>query len=60
MPPRDAFVAKFGGVAEEDLDDAAAQEIVRRLRALVATWDPLIGAWTREYERLGLEDVRRV
>ena len=31
-----------------------------KLKKLVKTWDPLIGKWENEFERLGLEDTRRV
>lgn len=60
MPGRDAFVAKFGGIPAEELDDERDREVSKKLKALVSTWDPLIHSWEAEFERLGLEDTRRV
>ena len=60
MPGRDAFVAKFGGMTVEELDGESDRAVSRKLQALVSTWDPLIRSWKAEFERLGLEDTRRV
>ncbi|KAL7534666.1 hypothetical protein ACHAWF_004914 [Thalassiosira exigua] len=60
MPEREAFLAKFAGVEADELDDERVRTVAKKLRSLVATWDPLLGAWRGEYERLGLEDTRRV
>ena len=60
MPHREAFIAKFGGVSLEELNEEYDREIVKKLKSLVAAWDPLISAWERDFERLDLEDVRRV
>lgn len=60
MPERDVFIAKFGGIDLEELDDEIDRVIAKKLKALVNAWDPLIGRWEEEYDRLGLEDTRRV
>mmetsp|Transcript_8826 Transcript_8826/g.19041 ORF Transcript_8826/g.19041 Transcript_8826/m.19041 type:complete len:340 (+) Transcript_8826:347-1366(+) len=60
MPGRDVFIAKFAGISEEELNDEYDREIARKLKALVSAWDPLISCWEEEFERLGLEDTRRV
>ena len=60
MPDRHVFMAKFGGISEEELNDEYDRMIAKKLKSLVSTWDPLIDSWKNEYERLGLEDTRRV
>lgn len=60
MPERRAFIAKFGGVCVEDLSDKYERVLANKLKALVNTWDPLISCWKEDFERLGLEDTRRV
>ncbi len=34
--------------------------IDKELKVLVGHWQPLLGTWKDEFERLGLEDIRRV
>lgn len=34
--------------------------IAKKLKSLVSSWDPLLDSWKDEFERLGLEDTRRV
>ena len=60
MPDRQVFIAKFGGREVEDLDEEYEKEIVQKLKMLVMTWEPIIDTWTKEFERLNLEDTRRV
>jgi hypothetical protein len=60
MPGREAFIAKFGGVDVDDLDESVDGEVVNRLRTLTDCWDPMLDCWKGEFERLGLEDTRRV
>lgn len=60
MPNRETFIAKFGGVSLDELNEEYDREIVKKLKTLVAAWDPLISSWERDFERLGLEDLRRV
>ena len=59
MPDRQVFLAKFGGADVEDLDEEYEREIVRKLKSLVLTWEPIINTWRGEFERLDLEDTRR-
>ncbi len=59
MPKREAFIAKFGGREIEELDEEAETRIVKKLKRLVATWEPIIRTWKHEFERLDLEDTRR-
>lgn len=59
MPDREVFIAKFGGIDEEELNDEIDRVIAKKLKVLVATWDPLISSWKNEFERLDLEDTRR-
>ena len=47
-------------LGEEELNDEYDRMIAKKLKSLVSTWDPLIDSWKNEYERLGLEDTRRV
>mmetsp|Transcript_29456 Transcript_29456/g.48314 ORF Transcript_29456/g.48314 Transcript_29456/m.48314 type:complete len:349 (+) Transcript_29456:387-1433(+) len=60
MPERDVFIAKFGGIAEEELNEEYDRVIAKKLKVLVNMWDPLISSWEDEFERLGLEDTRKV
>ena len=60
MPHRDVFLSKFGEVEPDDLDRDAEYKIVRKLGALVSTLEPLLMLWRESYERLDLEDTRRV
>ena len=60
MPEREAFIATVGGIKKDELIEEYEREIVKKLKTLVATWDPLLDAWKGEFERLGLEDTRRV
>mmetsp|Transcript_12139 Transcript_12139/g.29643 ORF Transcript_12139/g.29643 Transcript_12139/m.29643 type:complete len:347 (-) Transcript_12139:120-1160(-) len=60
MPDRQVFIAKFGGIDLDQLNAEVDKVIAKKLKALVATWDPLISTWKDEFERLGLEDTRRV
>ena len=60
MPDRRAFLAKFGGVEIDELSDEHDREIARKLRSLIGTWDPLLSSWKGLFERLGLEDTRKV
>ncbi|KAL9186121.1 hypothetical protein ACHAXT_005359 [Thalassiosira profunda] len=60
MPDRTVFLAKFGGREPDDLDEAYERDVVKKLKALVATWEPIIDVWSNEFERLDLEDPRRV
>jgi hypothetical protein len=60
MPHRDVFLSKFAEVEPDDLDRDAEYKIVRKLGALVSTLEPLLMLWRESYERLDLEDTRRV
>lgn len=60
MPDRRTFIAKFGGIRVEELNEEYDRMVAIKLKKLVKTWDPLIGKWENEFERLGLEDTRRV
>lgn len=60
MPAREAFIAKFGGVSVDELDDQVDMEVVKKLKVLTEAWDPLLNCWKDEFERLDMEDVRRV
>lgn len=60
MPNRQAFIAKFGGVTLDELNDEYDREVVRKLKSLVAAWDPLISTWEKDFARLDLEDIRKV
>ena len=57
------FIANFGEIAEEKLNDEYGIVIARQLKVMVPTWDPLISSWKDEFERLGLglrlEDTRK-
>jgi len=61
MPVREVFVAKFGEVdVIQDLDEEDERKVIRKLRALILTLEPLLLAWKETFERLDLEDTRRV
>lgn len=60
MPEREVFIAKFGGKEIGDLDKEYEEEIVHKLKSLVGLWEPLISTWEDEFEKLDLEDTRRV
>jgi len=60
MPDRQEFIATFGGVTLDELNEEVKREVVNKLRSLVEAWDPLIRAWEKDFARLNLEDVRRV
>lgn len=59
LPDREVFIAKFGGMDKIDLNERYEREIVEKLRDLVKVWEPLIGVWKEEFERMDMEDVRR-
>jgi len=60
LPVRKAFIAKFAGVDMDELNEPLDSEIVKKLRLLVGVWDPLLNCWKEDFERLNMEDVRRV
>ena len=60
MPSRDVFIARFAGIELEDLSQEIESQVIRKLRSLVVTWEPLLVAWKDIFERLDLEDVRQV
>ena len=60
MPHREVFLAKFGGIEVMELNDEHVSVIAKKLTMLVRTWDPLLSSWKELFERLGLEDMRRV
>lgn len=60
MPEREAFIAKFSGCDVNELDEDMDREVVRKLRILTDCWGPMLDCWRGEFERLGLEDTRRV
>lgn len=57
---REELLAKFGEIELEALDDQQEAIIAHKLRTLVATWEPLLRVWKEAFERLGMEDTRRV
>jgi hypothetical protein len=59
MPDRRVFIAKFGGTEAHNLDEDLEGEILRKLKTLVSTWEPILNTWRNEFERLDLEDIRR-
>jgi hypothetical protein len=59
MPDRRVFIAKFGGTEVDDLNEELEGEIVKKLKMLVSTWEPILNTWRNEFERLDLEDTRR-
>lgn len=61
MPHRAVFLSKFGEVELNELDDVEVEyKIVRKLQALVSTLEPILMLWKDSFERLNLEDIRRV
>jgi hypothetical protein len=60
MPNREVFIAKFGGIGLEELNDEYDRAIAKKLKTLINTWDPLIREWEADFARLDLEDTRRV
>ncbi|KAL3762355.1 hypothetical protein ACHAWU_003860 [Discostella pseudostelligera] len=60
MPHREVFLAKFGGIEVMELNEEYVSLIAKKLTSLVRTWDPLLSSWKEMFERLGLEDMRRV
>ena len=60
MPDRQTFIAKFGGREAGDLNEEDEKEIVKKLKMLVTMWEPIVNTWRDEFERLDLEDTRRV
>lgn len=60
MPGRETFISKFGEIDMDDLDTECKSKVVMKLRALVATWEPILSIWKDVFERLDLEDTRRV
>ena len=55
FPDRNEFLALLSEIDGENL-----AIIVKKLRALVATLNPLLQLWTEAFHKLGLEDTRRV
>ncbi|KAL3801646.1 hypothetical protein HJC23_013151 [Cyclotella cryptica] len=60
MPEREAFIAKFGGVDMDELTEECDADVKRKLKTLVDAWDPLLSCWKEDFERMGLEDTRKV
>lgn len=60
MPDREVFIAKCAGIPVHELNEEYDRIIAKKLKSLVSTWDPLLDSWKDEFERLGLEDTRRV
>lgn len=60
MPRRAVFLSTFGEVEIKDLDQEEECKVVKKLRALVGTLEPLLGAWGDNFMKLDLEDTRRV
>ena len=59
MPDRRVFLSKFGGTEVDQMSIEYEKEIIRKLKSLVSTWEPIINTWTNEFVRLDLEDTRR-
>ena len=55
FPNRKEFLSLFA-----EHDDENISIIVKKMRALVATFNPLLQSWTEAFHELGLEDTRRV
>eukprot|EP00986_Skeletonema_menzelii_P017912 scaffold22707_cov198-Skeletonema_menzelii.AAC.1 len=49
MPDRQEFIATFGGVTLDELNEEVKREVVNKLRSLVEAWDPLIRAWEKDF-----------
>ncbi len=60
MPNRQEFIAKFGEVTLNELNEEIKREVVNKLESLLSVWDPLIRKWEKDFASLNLEDVRRV
>ena len=60
MPHRQVFLSTFGEVEVDELDEEEEFKVVRKLRALISTLEPLLAVWKDSFERLDLEDTRRV
>jgi len=60
MPGREVFLSKFGEMEMDELDDEREAAVANKLGAFIETLDPLLDAWRGEFDRLGLEDTRRV
>lgn len=60
MPHRQVFLSTFGEVEVDELDEEEEFKVVRKLRALISTLEPLLAVWKDTFERLDLEDTRRV
>ena len=60
MPHREVFLSKFGEVDVEDLDHEQTCKISKKLMALVTTLEPLLMYWKDSFQKLNLEDERRV
>ena len=59
MPEREVFIAKFGGMETKDLTEVYEREICDKLSDLIKTWEPLIGVWKEQFQRMDMEDMRR-
>lgn len=59
MPDREVFIAKCADELHE-LNEEEETKVVRKLRALISTLQPLLAVWKDEFIRLDLEDTRRV
>lgn len=55
FPNREEFLSWF-----PESDDESISIIVKKIRALVATLNPLLQSWTETFHDMGLEDTRRV
>lgn len=60
IPHRNVFMSKFGEVEMQDLDHEVESKIIRKLRALLGTLEPLLSKWKDSFVELDLEDTRRV
>ena len=50
----------FGEVEVAALDREQEATITKKVRALIGTLAPLLDAWKESFEKLDLEDTRRV
>mmetsp|Transcript_16371 Transcript_16371/g.34259 ORF Transcript_16371/g.34259 Transcript_16371/m.34259 type:complete len:333 (+) Transcript_16371:189-1187(+) len=60
MPEKRDLIAVFGGIKSDELNDDYEREIVKKIKALVSEWDPLLDVWRDDFQKLDLEDTRRV
>jgi hypothetical protein len=60
MPHRAVFLSQFAEVDIDELDQEEEYKVIRKLRALVSTLEPLLTEWKDIFEMLDLEDTRRV